>query len=125
MEYTNISMAKGEELLRAITSYEAIDRKPVLTRVVFRQYVTRASEKYFENKIYAFPVDWNEMNYELSYMDQDRIADIEFEQSGYIDMNRHTKQYISLVTDMASDIIGDIQPGEIRKMIKMYMRGRV
>ena len=51
--------------------------------------------------------------------------DIEFEQSGYIDMNRHTKQYITLITDMASDIIGDVQAGEIRKMIKMYTRGRM
>ena len=124
-EYTNISIAKNEELLRAIMSYEAIDRKPVLTRVLFRQYVTRASEKYFENKIYEFSIDWNEMNYELAYTDQDKIADIEFEQSGFIDMNRHTKQYISIVTDMASDIIGDIQSGEIRKMIKMYTRGRM
>ena len=39
-------------------------------------------------------------------------------------MNRHTKQYITLVTDMASDIIGDLQAGEIRKMVKMYTRGR-
>lgn len=124
IEYLNISLAKNEELLRVISSYEAVDRKPVLSRVIFRQYVTRASEKYFENRILEYPVEWNEVAYELPYMDQDKIADIEFEQSGYIDMNRHTKQYLTLVTDMASDIIGDVQPGEIRKMIKMYTRGR-
>lgn len=125
IEYLNISIAKNEELLKVITSYEAIDRKPVLTRVIFKQYVTRASEKYFENKIINYPIEWNEVSYELPYMDQDKIADIEFEQSGYIDLNRHTKQYINLITDMASDIIGDMQAGEIRKMIKMYTRGRM
>ena len=65
------------------------------------------------------------MAYELPYMDQDKIADIEFEQSGYIDMNRHTKQYLALITDMAADIIGDVQAAEIRKMIKMYTRGKM
>ena len=124
IEYLNISLAKDEELLKVITSYEAVDRKPVLSRVIFKQYVTRASEKYFENKILSYPIEWNEVEYELPYLDQDRIADIEAEQSGYIDMNRHTKQYITLVTDMASDILGELQAGDIRKMVKMYTRGR-
>lgn len=122
IEYLNISVAKNQELLKAITSYEAVDKKTLLTRVIFKQYVTRASEKYFENKIMEYPVEWDENEYELPYMDQDKIADIEFEQSGYIDINRHTKQYVSFVTDMAAEIIGDIQAGEIRKMVKMYTR---
>ncbi len=125
IEYLNISIAKNEELLNTMLKYEAVERKPVLTRVLFRQYVTRASEKYFESKILSLPVDWNETEYEFAYTDQDKIADIEFEQSGYIDMNRHTKQYISLITDMASEILGDVQAGEIRKMIKMYTRGKL
>ena len=124
-ENLNISMGKNEELLKAIASHEAADRKPVLSRVIFRQYVTRTSDKYFEDKILGYDVDWNEISYELPYMDQDKIADIEFEQSGYIDMNRHTKQYLAMITDMASDILGDVQAPDIRKMIKMYTRGKM
>lgn len=125
IEYLNISIGKNEELLRAITSHENLERKPVLTQVVYKQYVTRASEKYFVNKILEYPVEWNEMSYELPYMDQDKIADIETEQSGYVDLNRHTKQFVNMVTDMASDIIGDVQASDIRKIIKnSYARGR-
>ena len=125
IEYLNISLGKNEELLKAITSHENLERKPVLTQVVYKQYVTRASEKYFINKILEYPVEWNEMSYELPYMDQDKIADIETEQSGYVDLNRHTKQFINMVTDMASDIIGDVQASDIRKIIKnSYARGR-
>lgn len=125
IEYLNISIGKNEELLKAITSHENLERKPVLTQVIYKQYVTRTSEKYFINKILAYPVEWNEMSYELPYMDQDKIADIESEQSGYVDLNRHTKQFINMVTDMASDIIGDIQASDIRKIIKnSYARGR-
>lgn len=125
IEYLNISISKNEELLKAIVNNESADKKPVLTRVLFKQYVTRASEKYFESKISSYPVEWNENLYELPYMDQDKIADIEFEQSGYIDMNRHTKQFIAMVTDMAADIVGDMQASEIRKMVKMYTRGKM
>ena len=125
MEYSNISLAKNEQILNAIASHEAVDRKAVLTRVVFKEYVTRASEKYFENKMLSFPVDWSETTYELLYADQDKIADIEFEQSGYIDMNRHTRQFTNAVTCMAAEIIGDVQSSEISKMIKMYTRGKM
>ncbi len=125
IEYLNISIGKNEELLKAISSHEEINRKPVLTQVVYKQYVTRASEKYFIDKILSYPVEWNEMSYDLPYMDQDKIADIETEQSGYVDLNRHTKQFINMVTDMASDIIGDIQAADIRKIVKnSYTKGR-
>lgn len=124
IEYLNISFGKNIKLLDAITSYEGNNGKPVLTQVLYKQYVTRTSEKYFNNLIMEYPIDWNERYYEMIFMDQDRIADIEMQQSGFIDMNRHTKQFISLVTDMAADIIGDIQAAEVRKMIKLYSRGR-
>ena len=124
IEYLNISFGKNIDLLKAITSYEESDVKPILTQVLYKQYVTRTSAKYFENKIVEYPVEWNERFYELPFLDQDKIADIEMQQSGYIDLNRHTKQFVNMITDMASDIIGDIQAGEIRKMIKLYSRGR-
>ena len=57
-------------------------------------------------------------------MEQDKIADIEMQQSGYIDVNRHTKQFISMMADIASDILGDVASVDIKKMIKMYTRGR-
>lgn len=124
VEYLNISLAKNDEILKEMTCFEPIDREPILSRVIFKQYVTRASNKYFESKILGYPVEWSEEMYELAYMDQDRMADAEFEQSGYIDMNRHTKQYLALVTDMAANIIGDVQAGDVRRTIKMYARGK-
>lgn len=124
MEYTNISMARNAELLEAIVSHEPIERKAVLTKVLFRYYVTRASEKYFNNKIEEFPIEWSEAIYEIPYTDQDRIADLEGQQSGYIDINRHTKQFITAITDMTSDLVGDITSAEVRKILKVYVRGR-
>ena len=122
VEYSNISLAKDEELLKTIIYYASVDKKPLLTKVTFKQYVTRTSEQYFENKIRNFPVEWAENEYELPYMDQDVIADIEGEQSGYMDINRHTRPFVSAVTDMAAEIAEDVQAGDIRRIVKMYTR---
>ena len=95
-----------------------------MTKVVFKYYISRASQKYFEARLMDMNVKWIDVEYELPYMDQDKIADLESELSGYIDISRHTRQYVTLVTDIASDILGGIPAGEIRKMIKNYSRGR-
>jgi len=124
MEYSNISFAKNAELLQAISSYVEDNNKPVLTQVLYRQYITRTSEKYFQNIMNQYEVEWNERTYELPFVDQDKIADIEMQQSGFIDVNRHSKQFINMITDMAADIIGDIQASEIRRILKLYARGR-
>ena len=124
LEYTNISFNKNIQLLDVISYYEQFGEKSELRQVTCRQYVTRTSEKYFANIISRFPVKWNERVYELPFLDQDRIADIELQQSGYIDMKRHTKEFISLVADVAADILEDVHAAEIRQMIKKYSRRR-
>lgn len=124
-EYTNISLAKNEELIQTVLNLKAMDEELEITKVIFRYYVTRASEKYFDQRLNELGIKFSENIYELQYSDQDRIADIEGEQSGYIDITRHTKQFISVVTDMASEITGESSGGEIRKAIKMYTRGRL
>ena len=87
MEYTNISIAKNKEILEAL-----LDAKPaegetelMITKVLFRNYITRASAEYYESKMADFNVLWTNDPYELPYDDQDRIADIESQQSGFID----------------------------------------
>lgn len=124
-EYTNISLAKNEELIETVANLKEMDEELEIIKVIFRYYVTRASKKYFDQRLNELGIKFSENIYELQYSDQDRIADIEGEQSGYIDITRHTKQFISVVTDMASEITGESSGGEIRKAVKMYTRGRL
>lgn len=124
IEHTTASLIRNDELIRKITEERSPEDKIEMTKVVFKYYISRASQKYFEARLMDMNVKWIEMEYELPYMDQDKIADLESELSGYIDLSRHTKQYTTLVTDIASDILGSISAGEIRKAIKNYSRGR-
>lgn len=122
VEHTNISVAKNTELLKTLLIYKPLDRNLELTRVLFRYYITRASETYYENKLSGFPIDWNEGSYEISYDDIDRIADIESQQSGLIQVNKHTKMFISIIADMIAENEEGLSSGEIRKKIKEYHR---
>ena len=124
IEHTTESLFRNEELLRKITEDRAPEDKVEMTKVVFKYYISRASQKYFETRLMDMNVKWIDVEYELPYMDQDKIADLESELSGYIDISRHTRQYIALVTDIASDILGGVPAGEIRKAVKNYSRGR-
>lgn len=125
IEHSTISLIKNEELIRHITQNYSLDNKLELTKVVFKNYISRASQKYFEARLMDMNVKWLDAEYELIYNEQDKIAALESELSGYIEFSRHTKQYMSLITDIASEILDGIMAGEIRKAIKNYSRRRI
>lgn len=118
VEYSNISMSKNAEILKTMMIYKPLDKKLELTRVMFKYYITRASEVYYENKLIGFAIEWNENSYELNYEDQDRIADIEAQHSGIIDIMKHTKMFINLVAEISADILKDVTSNEMKKEIK-------
>ncbi|MDD2627425.1 MAG: hypothetical protein PHR25_02675 [Clostridia bacterium] len=122
VEYSNISIARNIELLKTLMIYKPIDKKLELTKVLFRHYTTRTSQEYYENKLMNFAIEWNENSFVLTYDDQDRIADIEAQQSGIIDIMRHTKQFVTLIAEMGADILKDVTSSELRKEIKQSSR---
>lgn len=124
VEYSNISMSKNAELLKTMMIYKPLDGKLELTKVLFKYYLTRASETYYENKLVNFAIEWNENMYELNYEDQDRIADIEAQHSGIIDIMKHTKMFVNLVAEIGADILKDVTSNEIKKEIKNSRRNR-
>lgn len=124
VEYSNMSMSKNAELLKTMMIYKPLDGKLELTKVLFKYYLTRASETYYENKLVNFAIEWNENMYELNYEDQDRIADIEAQHSGIIDIMKHTKMFVNLVAEIGADILKDVTSNEIKKEIKNSRRNR-
>jgi len=122
IEHSAMSLIRNEELIRYMTESRPPEDKLELIKIVFKNYISRASQKYFEARLMEMNVKWQEAEYELIYNEQDKIAALESELSGYIEFSRHTKQYMSLVTDIASEILEGIMAGEIRKNIKNYSR---
>lgn len=122
VEHTNISIAKNTEILKTMLIFKPLDKNLELTRILFRYYVTRTSETYYENKLNEFPIDWNENSYELPYDDVDRIADIESQQSGIIQVNKHTSKFINTISDIVSELEEGLNSGEVRKKLKQYVK---
>lgn len=127
VEHTNISIAKNEEIIEGIKGIICenrtfSDKKLMLTKVTFRYYITRASEEYYASKLNNLQVNWSDNTYDMPYEDTDRIADIETQQSGLIQPNKHTKTFISTIADMAAENIEEFNSGEIRRKIKENAR---
>ncbi len=122
VEHTNLSIAKNTEILKTMLIFKPLDKNLALTRVLFRYYITRASETYYENKLNNMPIDWSENSYDLAYDDMDRIADIESQQSGLIQVGKHTSAFINVISDMVSEVEKDLNASEVRKKIKKYVR---
>lgn len=125
MEYTNISIQKNQEILKQMEEIKDIDEKIEMIKILFRNYYTRTSDVYYERKIEDFNIEWIAEQYELSYEDQDKIVDIEAQQSGYIEFNKHTKNFQNTIINIVNEIIGDTSASEIKKMIKMYIRRKI
>lgn len=122
IEHSTMSLIKNEQLIRHITQNFSKDEKLELTKIIFKNYISRASQKYFEARLMDMNVNFRDLEYEFIYNEQDKIASLESELSGYIDFSRHTKSYMTLVTDIASEILDGVMAGNIRKTIKMYSR---
>lgn len=122
IEHSMASISRNEMLVTAIQDLNEAKERPEYIKVIFQHYISRASKKLFEAKIDELNVVWKDEEYVFTYSEQDQIADLETEFSGYVDFTRHTKQYMELVTDIASEILGDYNAGYIRKAIKDYSR---
>lgn len=121
-EYSNISIQKNIEIIKELLDLRPADKEFPITKVLFRDYITRVSEIYYETKLEDLNIKWSTEPYEMSYEDQDRIVDIESQQAGYTEVNKHTKYFQNIIINMVNDIIGDTSAGEIKKAIKMYVR---
>ena len=116
---TNVlSIAKNKEIVKAMRVYTAQEEAVKITKVLYRAYMSRAAEDYFEKQIEAYNIKWEEPEYEIQLEEQDKLADIDSQFSGMIDVKKHTKTYINILSNIASQIIEDVSSKEIIKAIK-------
>lgn len=116
---TNVlSIAKNKEIIKAIRVYTSQEDSIKITKVLYRAYMSRAAENYFETQINDYNIKWEEPEYEIQLEEQDKLVDIDSQFSGLIDVKKHTKQYINLLGGMASQILEDVSAKEVIKAIK-------
>lgn len=123
MEQNTVSLIRNQELLDYIVeTYNELTRNVEMTKIHFKTFMTRAGEQYYNARYAEYPVNWNSNYYDIPYNEQDIMAAVDSQLSGYIDMSRHSKQFMTIVTDLASDLLVDVNANDIRKAVKMYLR---
>lgn len=114
-----LSVAKNREIIKAMKVYNNDESaKLEMTKILYRSYMSRAANDYFEGKIKEYDVVWKEPEYELQLEEQDKLADIDSQFSGMIDIKKHTKMYIATIADLTAEIIGDVNAKQVLNAIK-------
>ena len=113
-----ISFAKNADILKAMKVYNTSSDSLVMTKILFRAYLTRAEDQYFYKKMQEFDVKFNPTEYEIPNDDQDKMASIDAQISGIIDLRKHTRIYIETIADIAAEILGDVSSRDVYKSIK-------
>ena len=114
-----LSVAKNREIIKAMKVYSNDeDSKLEMSKILYRSYVSRAANDYFEQKIKDYDVTWKEPEYEIPLEEQDKLVDIDSQFSGVIDTRKHTKLYINTLADLTAEIIGDVNAKKVLTQIK-------
>lgn len=114
-----LSVAKNKDIIKAIRVYNPAEENISLTKVYYKSVMSRAAEDYFAKQIEAYNIKWTEPDFEIPQDDMDRVVNIDSQFSGIIEIRKHTKMYISIIADMAAQIIGDgVTSKEIVREIK-------
>lgn len=113
-----LSVSKNREIIKAIRVYNQQETTIKLAKVLYKAYMSRAAETYFETQINDYSVTWEEPEYEIQLDDQDKMADIDSQFSGIINIGKHSKMFQSTIADITSEILDDVTSKEVRNQIK-------
>ncbi len=119
--FTNTSVLsanKNKEIVKAIKVYHQGEEKLQMTKVLYKEFISRAAEDYIDKQIEEYAIEWKEPEYEINVDDQDKMADIDSQFSGNINIREHTKNFINTIADLSADILEDVTSKEVRNEIK-------
>ncbi len=114
---TNIlSVAKNKEIVKTIRE-SMPDVELRFTKVLYKAYLSRASENYIENQLSLYNVIWQDEVYEIMIDEQDRMVAIDSQFSGIIQTRKHTKMYLLALVQLVSALLEE-DPKKVLKKVK-------
>ncbi len=117
VETSVLAVAKNKEIVKAIKIYNQ-NEKVNISKIIYRSYVSRAANDYFDKKIANYGIEWNEPVYDIPLEETDKLVSIDSQFGGFIDLKRHTKIYLANLADLVAEIIGDVNSKEVITQIK-------
>ncbi len=118
MDTSMLGYKKNLEILNSFKVYNVDKTEFKISRILYRAYMTRASDKFIENKLSTIECNWDERDYEIVESEQDKMMYLDFQISGFIQMRKHSNMFINSVIDITTKIIEDVNASMIKKAIK-------
>ena len=115
---TVLSVSKNKDIVRAIKVYNPEEETIKMTKVVFKDYMSRTAEGYFEKQVEGYNVKWEENAYEMFLDERDKVINTDSQFSGIIDLKKHTPAYLTVLSEITADITGESQYKQVLKQIK-------
>lgn len=113
-----LAVAKNKEIIKAIKVYNPDENSINMTKIIFKDYISRTAENYFEKQIEAYNIKWNENSYEIFMDEKDKVINTDSQFSGEIDLKKHTPAYLNVICEITSSILENVTSKDVLKKIK-------
>jgi len=118
MDTSMLGYKKNLEIINSVKVYSVQDDMTKITKIIYRAYMTRTSERYIENKLNSIECKWDEREYEIVESEQDKMLYLDFQISGIIQMRKHSNAFITSIVDIVTQVVDDTNPNQVKKAIK-------
>jgi thiol-disulfide isomerase/thioredoxin len=113
-----LSVNKNKDLIKAIKVYHKAEDVLEFSKVLYKAYLSRAADDYLNTQITEYNVKWKEQEYEIPIEDQDKMANIDSQFSGIINIKKHTRIFINTIADITAEILESASSKEVINQIK-------
>lgn len=118
MDTSMLGYKKNLEIINSIKVYSVDESDAKISKILYRAYMTRTAERYFETKLNQIECNWDDREYEIIESEQDTMMYLDFQISGIIQMKKHSKMFITSVIDIVTQVMEEVSPNDVRKAIK-------
>jgi hypothetical protein len=118
MDTSMLGYKKNLEILNSLKVYSVGENDAKVSKILYRGYMTRTSERYLEEKLNALECNWDDREYEILESEQDIMMYLDFQISGFIQLRKHSNMFINSIIDITTQIMEDTNASEIKRAIK-------
>ena len=114
-----IALKKNKEIINAMQVYSKgqINENKV-KKILYRGYITRAYEKYFNNELNALDSNFDENYIEIMEDEQDKMLFLDSLLSGYMNIKKHSRNFVMTLIELIREVEEEYDVYTLRRIIK-------
>lgn len=115
-----IALKKNKEILEFMKIYSknSEEEKNKIKKILYRAYMSRAYENYFNDELEASNEVFEENYLEITEEEQDKMLFLDSLLSGYMNLKKHSKSYITTLSELIREVEPDNDVYSLKKIIK-------